>query len=242
MYGCSIVNRSFLAAVVAVLVLLGAGSESPARADAPLPACRYDNVRTRYTAAEDWGKTLLDTIERVPSTYAPSDLVSTAQAGLNGGFKIRSLVIPDLAAMTTDAQAAGKPIAVNSAYRSFAQQKKSFWKYVAQVGYATAIRYGARPGHSEHQLGTTIDFRSAGDPRPPWDYQNWAKTPAGAWMTVHAWRYGFVMSYPYAMRAVTCMNFEPWHYRYVGRAEAAAIHDARITTREYLWETYEIAS
>ena len=34
----------------------------------------------------------------------------------------------------------------------------------------------------------------------------------------------------------TCYQYEPWHYRYVGRAAAAAIHSGDVTTREWLWE------
>lgn len=231
-----------LGAAAVLLVLLGTAAGWPVRAAASLPACRYDDVLTRYTAADDWAITLLDTIERLPRPYAPADLASTTEAGLNGGFRIRSLVIPDLEAMTAAASANGTPVAVNSAYRSFQKQKKSFWKFVAQTSYANAIRYGARPGHSEHQLGTTIDFRSADDPRAPWAYRDWSRTPAGAWMKANAWRYGFVMSYPRHRRAVTCMSYEPWHYRYLGRAEAAAIHEAGVTPREYLWKTYESGS
>jgi hypothetical protein len=66
-------------------------------------------------------------------------------------------------------------------------------------GYAAALKVSARPGHSEHQLGTTIDFKSYGG-SAPWNYTNWATTRAGAWMAANAWKYGWVMSYPKAFR------------------------------------------
>jgi hypothetical protein len=43
------------------------------------------------------------------------------------------------------------------------------------------------------------------------------------------------MSYPKGMSSVTCYSYEPWHYRYVGRAAAAVIRASGLTLREYLW-------
>ena len=92
----------------------------------------------------------------------------------------------------------------------------------------------ARPGHSEHQLGTTLDFRSYGG-SAPWNYADWGRTKAGTWLRNNAWKYGFVLSYPKGKTAQTCYAYEPWHYRYVGRAVAARIHASGLTEREYLW-------
>ena len=103
-------------------------------------------------------------------------------------------------------------------------------------GYEQALRTSARPGHSEHQLGTSLDFTSAGG-RAPWEYADWAATPAGAWMQANAWRYGFVMGYPAGSFAVTGYDYEPWHYRYVGRDLAAAVHASGLPLRQYLWQT-----
>jgi D-alanyl-D-alanine carboxypeptidase len=54
-------------------------------------------------------------------------------------------------------------------------------------------------------------------------------------MAAHAWEYGFVMSYPAGKTKKTCYGYEPWHYRYVGRDEAAAIHASGLVLREWLW-------
>ena len=89
-----------------------------------------------------------------------------------------------------------------------------------------AAKSSARAGHSEHQLGTTIDFRSYGG-SAPWYYRDWGTTKAGAWLKLNAWKYGFVMSYPKGKTSVTCYAYEPWHFRYVGRAVAAKIHASR---------------
>ena len=201
---------------------------------APLPACAYKDVLTRFRTYADWQRTLVDTILMVASDYHPGDLVDTSKAGLNGGHATRSHVVADLKAMTDAARAAGRPIQVSSAFRSYATQQATFNHWVSVGGREQALRTSARPGHSEHQLGTTFDFTSLGG-RRPWEYADWAALPAGGWMAANAWRYGFVMSYPRDSFARVCYEYEPWHYRYLGRAVAAEVRSSGLTLREWLW-------
>lgn len=203
----------------------------------PLPGGYYLDILTARRAYTDWPISLLDTVYMLPAGYYPGDLVDTGTAGLNGGYPIRAFVIPDLRAMVDAARAAGAPLAVVSGFRSHAQQVATFDHWVDVSGYEQALRTSARPGHSEHQLGTTLDFTSLGG-GAPWEYADWAATPAGGWMRANAWRYGFVMSYPAARYAQTGYDYEPWHYRYVGRDLAATIHASGLTPREYLWRNF----
>jgi D-alanyl-D-alanine carboxypeptidase len=200
----------------------------------PLPTCNYVDLPTARPAYGDWATTLLDTVFMLPSGYAPPDLVDTSQAGLNGSYFIRSIAVSDLKAMVDAAAADGARLAVQSAYRSYIGQVLTFNGWVRQVGYGEALKTSARPGHSEHQLGTAIDFRSVGG-GSPWNYPDWAKTTEGAWLAANAWTFGWVMSYPSGTSAVSCYRYEPWHYRYVGRATAAAVHNAGGTLRAWLW-------
>lgn len=200
----------------------------------PLPACAYQDVLTPLARYGNWDRTLVDTILMVPSGYAPSDLIDSGSAGLNGGYSLRSLVASDLRGLANAARAAGRPVQLVSAYRSYNQQKATFDHWVAVGGYDQALRTSARPGHSEHQLGTTFDFTSQGG-RPAWEYADWASTPAGAWMAANAWRYGFVLSYPRGSFNRVCYDYEPWHYRYIGRGNAAQVRDSGLTLREWLW-------
>ena len=201
----------------------------------PLPACSYQDVLTARTDYADFDKTLLDPIYLLPSTYVPPDLVSTNNSGIAGGGKVRNLAIADLRFMQRAAKNAGKPIAVSSAYRSYTAQSNLFASDVIALGYEAALLHTARPGHSEHQLGTTIDFKSKrlADTSPDGD---WANTRAGRWMKNNAWKYGWVMSYPKDKTSVTCYQYEPWHYRYFGRTIAAQIQASGLTVREWLWQ------
>ncbi len=205
----------------------------------PLPKCTYVDIDTRFKKLGFWRKTLVDTRLMVGRKYKPTDLVPVSQANIGGSGKVRAIIIDDLKAMAKSARKAGKGIAVRSAYRSYSSQKSVFAGWVARSGYQQALKYSARPGHSEHQLGTTIDFRSASSQTAPWDYKDWATSKPGAWMQANAWKYGFVMSYPKGKFSTVCYGYEPWHYRYVGRKLAREIHDSGLTPREYLWRNFE---
>jgi zinc D-Ala-D-Ala carboxypeptidase len=227
-------HASSRALLLFLVVAMATGLAATVVSAATLPPCRIADVTTASRSYADWSRTVLDPTYRLPTSYAPPDLRSTSTAGLNGGGSVRSLVIADLRAMTSAARAAGARLAVQSAYRSYRTQGSTFSYWVGVSGYSAAIKSSARAGHSEHQLGTTIDFRSYGG-SAPWYYADWGKTRAGAWLRNNAWRYGFVMSYPKGRTTVTCYAYEPWHYRYVGRAAAATIRSSGLTLREYLW-------
>ncbi len=199
-----------------------------------LPQCAYMDVLTPHHGYGDWPISLLDTIYHLPASYAPGDLLDSGSVGMNSGYLLRSLLAEDLQQMAADARAAGTPIALVSGYRSHAQQQATFDYWVSVGGYEQALRTSARAGHSEHQLGTAIDVSSEGG-SAPWEYADWAATPAGAWMAANAWQYGFVMSYPRGAFDRTCYDYEPWHYRYVGRALAAEIQAGGRTPREVIW-------
>ena len=163
----------------------------------------------------------------------PPDLVSVSNAGVTGGGLIRAVAFDDLKAMADAARKNGTPLGNVSSYRSYKTQKALFNSYVDGYGFKSAITFSARPGHSEHQLGVTIDFAAAGSS----DFVS-ETTPAGRWLSRNAWKYGWLMSYPKGKSAVVCYRYEPWHYRYYGRELAKQIHDSGLTTREYLWSHY----
>ena len=141
-------------------------------------------------------------------------------------------MIADLGAMRAAWQAAGLTIVVESAYRSYEDQAATFDAWAASIGHEAALLRAARPGHSEHQLGTAIDVTS-----PGWSgrFGDWAVEAAeGAWMAAHAWEYGFVMSYPAGGQDDSCYGYEPWHYRWIGREAAAEQRRSGLVLRRFL--------
>ena len=191
-------------------------------------------------AASDPALTVLDRSYTLDAGYAPSDLVAASAAGLSassGTKLVRAVVVDDLAALVAVARAAGVELGIESAYRSYASQAATLDIWTARLVPAGALLRTARPGHSEHQLGTAIDFTS-----PGWSGRvgDWAtESTEGAWMAEHAWEYGFVMSYPSDAQAESCFAYEPWHYRWIGREAAAQQRAARVGLREFL-ERYAV--
>ncbi|MCB9809011.1 M15 family metallopeptidase [Candidatus Nomurabacteria bacterium] len=108
----------------------------------------------------------------------------------------------------------GHTIVITSGYRSYWTQSILREKSEENHGDPEYDRV-AKPGHSEHQLGTAIDiagatngYISAG--------ANFANTPEYQWMLEHAHEYGFILSYPEGKQDETGYIFEPWHWRFVG--------------------------
>lgn len=229
-------GRAALLRLALLAALLGAGTtvaQDPLRAEPP--ACRVDDLAARVLPEPDGRWTLLDTARRLPAEFVPPDLVPLTRAGFADQRLVRSVIVEDLAALRVAAERAGHRLEVQSAYRSFAYQERTFASWVEAEGYASALATSARAGHSEHQLGTAVDLRSAGGPAP-WRLADWAETPEGAWVAEHAWRFGFVISYPRGERARSCYAYEPWHLRWVGRAMAADVHRSGRPLRALLWE------
>jgi D-alanyl-D-alanine carboxypeptidase len=233
--GRSRLVSALLSVVFATTALASPVSATTTQDPGPLPECRYDDALTARTDYADWDKTFLDPIYALPDSYVPPELVLTSNAGIVGGGKVRSIALDDLRAMAAQAKAGNKPIAVTSAYRSYTRQAELFNSDVNRLGYDAALLHTARPGHSEHQLGTAIDFRSkkTADKSPDGD---WANSKAGRWMKNNAWKYGWLMSYPKDRTSVTCYDYEPWHYRYVGREVARLVTESGLTLREWLWQ------
>jgi len=183
------------------------------------PPCAQGDVLTPNRGPDDWARTILDTTLMLPENAEPPDLVRVTEAGIAGSGKVRGLVIGDLRALASSAAADGVRVSVDSAYRSYAQQVASFESYAKAYGDDEALKTVARPGHSEHQLGTTVDF--AGD------------LP---WLAANAPAFGFVMSYPAdASPGRTCYRPEAWHFRYVGPRTALRVAASGLSLREWLW-------
>jgi D-alanyl-D-alanine carboxypeptidase len=198
------------------------------------PACATGDVVTADNPATAWSTVVVDTERALPDWYTPPDLTNISEAGFpfTDGVAVRSLVIDDLAALREAAHANGTPISVIAGFRSYAKQQDLFDRRVDEMGASEAGSRVARPGHSEHQLGTTLDVTDEGAADVD---QTWGATPTGQWIASHAHEYGFLVSYPSGAESRTCYDFEPWHLRYVGREQAAAVIDSGLTLRAYLY-------
>lgn len=177
---------------------------------------------------------IVDKNHALPSDYWPKDLVDLGENGIpitSGQRKLRKLLIPDLNQLISDAHEQGHTLIVLSAYRSYIKQIATFDMTVRTYGMDRALRQAALPGHSEHQLGTAIDFTS---PDINWAYSTVENNSAFKWLSENAYKYGFVLSYPEGGEDKTGYIYEPWHYRYIGREHATAVQNSGKTLNEYL--------
>jgi D-alanyl-D-alanine carboxypeptidase len=163
---------------------------------------------------------LVDKSHPLAKEFAPSDLVPLSRYPLavtKQGLELRAVLVPELLEMTKASAKDGVTLELSSAYRSYARQAALQEENLKSLSAEEVARTLALPGHSQHQLGTAIDFGSI--------ETSFASTPAGRWLGAQAWRYGFSLSYPDGEEQGTGYSWEPWHFRYVGRDAAALIHD-----------------
>jgi len=131
--------------------------------------------------------------------------------------------------MLAAAKKDGASIIWRVGYRSYAIQAQLAETPPTQYG-DDAEFYVAQPGRSEHQAGLAVDVASKAGYGT-----RFPETKEFAWLRAHAHEYGFILRYPEGKTAITGLNYEPWHYRYVGPAAAAAFGpSSTLTLEEYL--------
>jgi D-alanyl-D-alanine carboxypeptidase len=190
----------------------------------------------------------------LPSTYTPTDLVDLrdghpkSAAQCESGECLRKDAAAALKGMLAEMQQAKVPGYVVSSFRGFGTQCWVFanWATTAKGGFCEATEQSALPGHSQHQLGTTVDlFTSEWAARGAVFRNGFGCTEGGKWLDANAWRFGFVLPYPIHPddrkdgsrcearrdRAIpidpkTGYKNEPWHLRFLGLDAAARYHQA----------------
>ena len=178
--------------------------------------------------------------------YEPKDLVPigphfSRDITLGYPTMVREEVLDPLINMVNAMLDVGLDPYIISGYRSYATQAATYNKWL-NLEPDRVDTLSAKPGHSEHQLGTTVDFGSYRlheyiDESFDDDLQfhtYFFKTPEGDWLQNNAHRYGFTLSYPRSAQEVTGFYYEPWHFRYVGVGNATALLEGGTSLTEYL--------
>lgn len=166
--------------------------------------------------------------------FAPEDLVPLSDElpmHVTMGYpsEIREVAFQPLVQMINDMQEEGLHPRVLSAYRSYAAQSFAWDKWNRLYPERAAI-ISAPPGHSEHQLGTVVDFGSpelasiVGQADIEF-HTYFYKTSEGIWLAENAHRYGFTLSFPAEASEFSGFYYEPWHFRYVGLDMATLLYE-----------------
>ncbi len=182
---------------------------------------------------------LINKEHRLESDFVPSDLVITD----NNENNFHNYKDPSLKPMITQTvlsffqllQQAGLKegyhIIIDSGYRSYEYQQVIWDKNVAENGLEHTLKYIMAPGASEHQSGLAIDIAYIRNGVYTDDVTE--DDPEYAWLINNAHLYGFILRYPKDKQEITGINFEPWHYRFVGQELARYLHDNNLTLEEY---------
>ncbi len=152
-------------------------------------------------------------------------------------------IIDDLLLMMQAAKDDGVNLVIRSPYRTLDRQEYLFNKkiraYMNQgLSYMEAYKISSQavtvPGSSEHQVGLALDITS--DTFSDL-IEEFSETEAGQWLAEHSCEYGFTLRYPEGKEHITSIEYEPWHFRYVGREAAMIMHEENICLEEF-WDQY----
>ncbi len=169
--------------------------------------------------------------------FEPADLAEVPLDARNLAFRpipLRQVAHKPLLDLLDAMNQASLSVWVMSGYRSYGEQQLAYDKW--QTDYPDrAAELSAMPGHSEHQLGTAVDFSTPymDDQFGSFFHTNFYQQPEGAWLLRHAAYYGFTLSYPAWAVESTGYSWEPWHFRYVGIV-AQELAAKNITLTQYL--------
>lgn len=187
---------------------------------------------------DDWKLILINSQHSVPDDYEfPQGDINT----MKGTMHCDARIIDDLLDMLQAAKEDGITLQICSPYRDLARQEYLFnrkikWYMNKGMSYMEAYQLGSQvvnaPGASEHQLGLALDIVM--DSYIELD-EGFADTPGGIWLAENSYKYGFILRYPKDKEYITGIEYEPWHFRYVGVDAATVITERGITLEEF-WE------
>lgn len=189
----------------------------------------------------DWNLILVNKDNKIPEDY------QFKLTNIEYENKVDSRIAEYVTNMIEDARRDGLKPLICSSYRSENTQQTLYAKKVNEYkknGYSNeeaqqiASYWVTLPRTSEHEIGLSVDIVSK-------DYQildeGQERTEVQKWLIEHCNDYGFVLRYPTSKKQITKINYEPWHYRYVGVENAKFMKEHDYCLEEYIeyLEKYE---
>lgn len=171
--------------------------------------------------------------------YIPTNLTSIP---FSKSDKLNKEAADALNSLFQDAKSKKINIRVVSAYRSFDTQRTTFNNWMngelkkgktRAEAELSANTYSAKEGHSEHQLGTTVDLACSNCS----SFDNSTLNKAlYKYLEENAYKFGFAISYFKNSVGLTGYIYEPWHIRYIGKdlAEEFYLRDYQSENGDYL--------
>ena len=153
-------------------------------------------------------------------------------------IKVDSRIAEQTKQFLAAARAVAPEESLISGYRSVEEQTELYNERVAQLE-ATGLSHEEAeaqaqaqvqvPGASEHQTGLAIDMSAPNGQSEEVAQQIIALAP----------QYGFVLRYPEGKNAITGVDYENWHFRYVGVENAQYMVKHQLVLEEYIQKLKE---
>lgn len=187
---------------------------------------------------DDWRLVLINKQHSIPEDY-------TFELGnITSTMRCDERIVDDLRDMLQTAKEEEINLVICSPYRDTERQEMLFnrkiTRYMRQgMNFVEAHQLASQavtvPGASEHQIGLALDIVS-----DEYSYldEGFGETEAGNWLVENSYRFGFILRYPKGKEYITGIEYEPWHFRYVGVEAATVITQEGITLEEF-WEELE---
>lgn len=173
---------------------------------------------------------IVNKMYQLPSDYVPDNLVDVPEDMRHLDQQITQQTLDAFIEMASAASDAGLDLKFRSGYRSYQLQESVYNNYLNTDPQEVVDTYSARAGHSEHQLGTTMDVCQGYNAC----FNNFTGTPTQQWMVDNAHHYGFILRYPQNKEHITLYSYESWHYRYVGKEVASHFVTTDLTFDQYV--------
>lgn len=157
-----------------------------------------------------------------------------------GRLKASKDMYEDFSAMLNAAYDEGYQYWINCAYRDRDLQQKLVDEDVANFinqgmsrdeALQETLRETMPPGYSEHETGLAVDIVTANNGEVNGSQAN---EPGNQWLQQHCVEYGFILRYPEDKEDITQINYEPWHFRYVGKEAAEFISSHHLCLEEFV--------
>lgn len=184
----------------------------------------------QITKINDWRLVLANYDNVLPNDFEV-DLAS-----IDRTREVDKRIMSELIQMIKDMRKKQKfSIWVQSAYRNIDRQEEIFNEKVEEYVQNGKSRNEAeeltmqtinKPGTSEHNLGLAVDFNYVN-----YEFEN---TDEFRWLKENAQNYGFILRYQKEKEDITKINYEPWHWRYVGVEHAKKINELGLCLEEYI--------
>lgn len=187
-------------------------------------------IARKIPANKEWNLVVVNEWNVLPENY--DETLTLMQ--LSNGEYVDVRIYPDLQEMFNDMRAANIYPIVREGYRTMEEQKELLEERIQRYidegltkrrAKKAALQYVAMPGYSEHHLGSAVDINA--------DVCMSTNQDVYQWLARYAHEYGFILRYPLGKEDVTGINYEPWHYRYVGKEAARELYEREICLEEY---------